>query len=62
MVTFTPEQLRVLRTLRGNLGRGDAEVVRTIVVSWLMANGYLPEKVRVEARSAPRRRAADAES
>ncbi|HEX9429031.1 MAG TPA: hypothetical protein VF944_01505 [Candidatus Bathyarchaeia archaeon] len=44
LVTFTPEQVRVLHGLRGNLGRGDAEVIRTIVLSWLIARGYLPQE------------------
>ncbi len=34
-VSFTMGQWKLLETLRGELGDGDADIVRSIVISWL---------------------------
>jgi len=41
LVTFTPEQWDRIQRVKPEVGLGDAEAVRTIVVSWLMDRGYL---------------------
>jgi len=40
LVTFTAEQWHTLEGLKGELGRSDADVVRNIVVFWLMNAKY----------------------
>ena len=34
-VVFTPEQWALIENFRGELGNGDAEIVRNIVLAWL---------------------------
>jgi hypothetical protein len=46
LVTFTEEQWTLLQSLRGLLGRGDADTVRTIVISWFVQQGMLSESIR----------------
>lgn len=41
LVTFTEEQLSKIRGLQGILGDGDATIVRTIVIDWLMSKNLL---------------------
>lgn len=36
LVTFTPEQWSILESLKGQIGRSDADVVRNIIVTWLI--------------------------
>ena len=40
LVTFTAEQWEALESMRGELGRSDADIVRNIVVFWLMNAKY----------------------
>jgi hypothetical protein len=40
LVTFTAEQWALIRPLIGRVGRGDADTVRGIVVSWIFEKGY----------------------
>jgi hypothetical protein len=39
LVTFTQQQWELVRPLIGRMGRGDADTVRGIVVSWLFEKG-----------------------
>ncbi len=41
LVTFTAEQWKILETLKGELGRSDADVVRNIIVTWLINKNFL---------------------
>ena len=43
LVTFTKEQWDVLDSLKGQLGSGDAGVVKSIVVNWLIEKDLLIE-------------------
>lgn len=43
LVTFTKEQWDVIDSLKGQLGRGDAGVVNSIVINWLIEKGLLIE-------------------
>jgi len=40
LVTFTAEQWESLKSMKGELGRSDADIVRNIVVFWLMNVKY----------------------
>ncbi len=46
LVTFTAEQWQTLETLKGELGRSDADVVRNIVISWLINKRFLVDQKR----------------
>lgn len=46
LVTFTPEQWDRIQKVRPEVGLGDADAVRTIVVNWLMEKGYLAQSRR----------------
>ena len=41
LVSFTPEQREMIQSLKGAMGSSDAEVVRTIVMSWFGEHGFL---------------------
>ncbi len=41
LVTFTSEQNKIIKSLNGLMGNSKAEVVRTIVISWLSEKEYL---------------------
>jgi len=34
-VVFTPEQWSLIENFRGELGEGDAEIIRNMVLAWL---------------------------
>jgi len=61
LVTFTPEQWRIIESLKGEMGRGDADAVRTIVVSWLIEKGFAgrAELNQHRTSSIARRRSSD---
>ncbi len=40
-VQFTPEQYELLKKFKGELGGSDADVVRNIVISWLMEKSFI---------------------
>jgi len=41
LVTFTPEQWNIIKSLKGELGNGDADIVRNIVISWLAEKSFI---------------------
>lgn len=45
-VTFTAEQWELIETLRGELGSGDADVVRNIVLAWLAEKSVVSESAK----------------
>ncbi len=40
-VSFTTDQWDRIQLLKGELGDSDAEIIRTIVISWLLEKGYI---------------------
>jgi len=49
-VTFTPEQWALLQSAKGVLGKGDADTVRAIVVSWFIQQGLVSESIKGRRR------------
>ena len=47
-VTFTEEQWRLIERLRGIMGTDDAEIVRSIVLSWLSEKSLVSSAVKGE--------------
>jgi len=45
-VVLTEEQYEILQELKGELGASDSEVVRNIVLSWLMEKSFITTKVK----------------
>ena len=45
LVTFTSEQWKTIESLKGIMGRADADVVRTIVLNWLIDKGYFARAI-----------------
>lgn len=45
LVTFTAEQWKTIESLKGLVGRGDADLVRSIVLNWLMEKGYFARTI-----------------
>lgn len=45
-VTFTDEQWNLLEMLRGEMGEGDADIVRNIVLAWLAEKSIISTTVK----------------
>lgn len=41
MVSFTDKQISAIREFQGRLGDGDATIVKTIVLNWLISQDIL---------------------
>ena len=48
-MTFTPEQWNLIETVKGEFGRGDADAVRTIVITWLNEKGLIDKALMKKA-------------
>ena len=49
-VTFTEEQWSLIEQLRGVMGDGDAEIVRSIVLAWLAEKSLISSAVKKDER------------
>lgn len=47
LVTFTQEQWAIIKKIRVDIGGGDANTVRTIVILWLIEKGYLLNEEKI---------------
>jgi hypothetical protein len=45
-VAFTESQWKLLETLRGEFGDGDADIVRNIVIAWLSEKSLISTTVK----------------
>ena len=45
-VSFTKEQWELISKFKGELGSGDADVIRNIVISWLSEKSVISSKVK----------------
>ena len=45
-VTFTDEQWNLLEMFRGEMGEGDADIVRNIVLAWLAEKSIISTTVK----------------
>ena len=45
-VAFTESQWKLLETLRGEFGDGDADIVRNIVLAWLSEKSLISNAVK----------------
>lgn len=46
MVSFTPGQWKLIENLRNEMGDGDADIVRNIVLSWLTEKSFISESAK----------------
>lgn len=46
MVSFTEKQWKLIEKLRGELGDGDADIVRNIVLAWLSEKSFISDTVK----------------
>jgi len=46
LVTFTNEQWNILESLRGEFGKGDAEIVRNIILAWLSEKSFVSDSAK----------------
>lgn len=44
LVSFTHEQISAIREYHGTLGEGDATIVKTIVIHWLLSHNSLSKE------------------
>jgi len=49
-VVFTQEQYELLQKLKGEMGSSDSEVVRNIVLNWLMEKSFISTTVKSKLR------------
>lgn len=47
-VTFTGEQWVLIDNFRGEMGNGDSEIVRNIVLSWLSEKSFISSSVKAK--------------
>ncbi len=47
-VSFTIEQWKIIEQLKGELGITDSEVVRNIVIGWLMEKSFLSTSLKLK--------------
>lgn len=45
-VTFTEEQWALINNFRGELGNGDSEIVRNIVLAWLSEKSFISSSIK----------------
>ncbi len=45
-VSFTEKQWELLEKLKGELGESDADVVRSIVISWLAEKSFISSTIK----------------
>ena len=46
MVSFTENQWALIEKLRGELGDGDADIVRNLVLAWLSEKSFISDTVK----------------
>lgn|GEM_PF-581393 len=47
-VVFTPEQWNLIENFRGELGEGDAEIIRNIVLAWLSEKSIISTTAKIK--------------
>jgi len=50
-VTFTDKQWKLIERLRGIMGSDDAELVRSIVLTWLAEKSLISDELRREIKN-----------
>lgn len=45
-VSFTEKQWELLEKLKGELGESDADVVRSIIISWLSEKSFISSTIK----------------
>jgi hypothetical protein len=45
-VSFTDDQWKLLKMLKGSMGNTDADIIRNIVVAWLSEKSIISESVK----------------
>jgi len=50
-VTFSDEQLKLIKRLRGTMGFSDSDVVRNIVIFYLSEKSYIKEEISNKMKS-----------
>ena len=45
-VTFTEEQWNVILKLKGIMGNSDADIVRNIVLTWLVEKSFIKDAIK----------------
>lgn len=49
-VSFSEEQMEIIKEMSGEMGNTDAEVVRNIVISWLAEKSFISEMAKKKIR------------
>jgi len=45
-VILTKEQYEIIKKLRGEMGNSDSEIIRNIVVNWLLENSFITSQIK----------------
>jgi len=45
-VILTKEQYEIIKKLRGEMGNSDSEIIRNIVVNWLLQNSFITSQIK----------------
>ena len=52
-VTFTEEQWALIANFRGEMGNGDSEIIRNIVLAWLSEKSFISDSVKEKLSEKP---------
>ncbi len=50
LVSFTEGQWKLIENLRGEMGDGDADIVRNIILAWLTEKSFVSESAKNRIR------------
>lgn len=50
LVSFTERQWELIENLRGEMGDGDADIVRNVVLAWLTEKSFISESAKNKMR------------
>jgi len=45
-VTFTEKQWKLIEKLKGEMGDGDADIIRNIVLAWLAEKSFISDTIK----------------
>jgi len=45
-VTFTEKQWKLIKKLKGEMGDGDADIIRNVVLAWLAEKSFISDTIK----------------
>jgi len=45
-VTFTEKQWKLIKKLKGEMGDGDADIIRNVILAWLAEKSFISDTIK----------------